>query len=101
MKPFPGMETHYLLQGAPLRAVTPASRQVNLLIKGGALSSEGTIEYSPKVTNVNVRRALIDSVDLTYIHQRQTAGAEKRRVTEAGKAIQKQNNRPAVNIKLA
>ena len=100
MKPFPGMVTHYVLKGAPLGAVTPASRHVNMLIKGGTLSSEGTIEYSPKVTNVDVRSAAIDSVDLTYVHQRQTAGAEKRRITEAGKAIQKQNNRPAVNIKL-
>jgi hypothetical protein len=101
MKPFPGMVTHYVLRGAPLSAVSPASRHVNMIIKGGTLSSEGTIEYSPKVTNVDVRNATINSVDLTYVHLRQTAGAEKERVTKAGQTIEKENNRPAVNLKLA
>ena len=59
MKPFPGAMAHYLLRGAPLSAVTPAGRHVNLTIKGGTLSSEGTIEDSPKVTNVDVRNATI------------------------------------------
>jgi hypothetical protein len=100
MKPFPGMVTHYVLSGAPLSAVTPASRHVNLAIKGGTLSSEGNIEYSPKVTNVDVRSATIDSVDLTYVHARQTEVAEKQRINKVGKAIEKENNRPAVYIKL-
>jgi hypothetical protein len=72
-----------------------------MIIKGGTLSSEGTIEYSPKVTNVDVRNATINSVDLTYVHLRQTAGAEKERVTKAGQTIEKENNRPAVSLKLA
>jgi len=77
MKPFPGTVTHYTLTGAPLSAVSPASRHVNLIINGGALSSDGTIEYSPKVTNVDVRNATIDSVNLTYSHLLQTESAEK------------------------
>ena len=98
MKPFPGMVTHYVLRGAPLSAVSPASQHVNIIVKGGMLSSEGTIEYSPKITKVEVRNATINSVDLAYVHLRQTAGAEKQRVTKAGRTIEKVNNRPAVDI---
>ena len=64
------------------------------------MSSEGTIEDSPKVTNVDVRNATIDSADLTYVHLLQTENAEKQRITKAGKAIEKENNRSAVNLKL-
>jgi hypothetical protein len=100
MEPFPGMVTNYVLSGVPLSAVSPASQHINLIVSGGKLSSDGSIEYSPKVTNVDVHNATINSVDLTYLHLRQTQQAEKKRITEAGKTIEKENNRAAVNIKL-
>jgi hypothetical protein len=98
MKPYPGFVTNYVITHVPLGAVTPASQHINILITGGILSSNGTIEYSPAVTNVKVRNATIDSVNLSYIHLAQTQGAEKQRVIKAGESIQKQNNRPGVNI---
>jgi hypothetical protein len=64
MKPFPGVMADYWLKDAPLSSVTPASRHVNMTIKGGTLSREGRIEYSPKITNVDVTNATINSVDL-------------------------------------
>ena len=98
MKPFPGMVAHYVLRGAPLSAVSPASRHVNMIIKGGTLSSEGTIEYSPKVTNVDVRNATIYSVDLTYVHLRQTKGVEKERVTTSARQLKKKTTgRPSIS----
>src|ERR1700722_13923697 len=100
MKPFPGMTTDYVLRGAPLSAVSPASKHVNLAIKGGTLSSAGTVEYSPKVTNIDVRNATIDTVDVTYLHLRQTQNAETRRIETVGKTVEKENNRPAVNIRM-
>ena len=100
MKPFPGMVAHYVLTDAPLNALTPASRHINLTVNGGTFSSEGSVEYSPKVTNVDVRKATIEAADLTYVHLRETQGAEKQRITQAGRTIEKQNNRPAVYIKL-
>ena len=100
MKPFPGMVTDYVLRDAPLSAVSPASKHVNLAIKGGTLSSDGTLEYSPKVTNVNVHKATIDVVDLTYFHLHQTQNAETRRIKTVGQTVEKENNRPAVNIRI-
>jgi len=58
------------------------------------------IQHSPKVTNVDVRKATVDSVDLTYVHLHQTQDAEKQRITQAGETIEKVNNRPAVYIKV-
>ena len=98
MKPFPGIIANYVIKGAPLSAVTPASQHVNVTISDGTLSSNGLIEYSPKITNVKVNNVIIDSVDLTYVHLAETQGAEKERVPRMGKTIQKENNRPAVNV---
>jgi uncharacterized protein DUF748 len=98
MKPYPGFVTNYVISSVPLGAVTPASQHVNILITGGTLSSSGTVEHSPAVTNVKVRNATIDSVNLSYVHLAQTREAETQRIVKAGKGIEKQNNRPAVNI---
>jgi hypothetical protein len=98
MKPYPGVVTVYHITGVPLGAVTTASQHVNILINGGTLSSSGTIETSPKVTNVRVRQVTLDSLELTYLHMARTHNAEEKRVTEVGKSIQKQNNRSAVYV---
>ncbi|MBV8359824.1 MAG: DUF748 domain-containing protein [Deltaproteobacteria bacterium] len=98
MKPYPGFVTDYVVSHVPLDAVTPATQHVNILITDGLLSSNGTIEYSPAVTNVEVRNATIESVNLSYLHLAQTQHMEKQRVIKAGEGIKKQNNRPAVNV---
>jgi hypothetical protein len=98
MKPYPGLITNYVIKHVPLGAVTPVSRHINIRITSGTLSSDGIVEYSPKVTNVQVRNATIDSVNLSYVHLARTQGVEKQRIIKVGKSIQKQNNRPAVNI---
>ena len=98
MKPYPGLVTDYVIKGAPLRSLTPASQHVNLLITDGILASDGSVEYSPKVTNVKVRKATIASVDLTYVHLPETNGIEKERISNVGKTVEKENNRPAVNL---
>jgi hypothetical protein len=100
MQPFPGMVTNYAISGAPLSAVSPASRNINLIVKGGILSSEGSVEYSPKITDVDVHDAIIDGVDVTYVHKPGSEVVENQRITKAGRTIEKENNRPAVDIKL-
>ncbi len=100
MEPFPGVRANYQVSGVPLRDVTPASQQINMIISGGTLSSDGTVEYSPKVTAVQVRKATVDRVDLTYVSLPQTKTAEKKRITKVGKTVQKINNKPSVYVDL-
>jgi len=96
--PFPGMRVSYQLSDLPLHAVTPAAMNVNLVLHGGVLASRGLLEYSPKVARVEVDDATLDAVDLTYVHTAETDTRERQNVNAAGKAIEKENNRPAVTI---
>jgi hypothetical protein len=100
MEPFAGVRANYQVYGVPLKDVTPASEQINMVISGGTLSSEGTLEYSPKITAVQVRKAAVDRVDLTYVSLPQTKTQEKKRVTKVGKTVQKINNKPSVYVDL-
>ncbi len=100
MKPFPGMLATYDVSDVPLRALSPATERINLRLNGGVFSSRGSVEYSPFITNVDTKLAAIDRANITYVHKNSTRQAEEDRATATGKAIEKQNNRRAVNIKL-
>jgi hypothetical protein len=100
MNPFPGIETHYYVSGVPLQDVTPASQHLNMTVKGGTLTSQGSFEYSPKSTAVKIANATIDDVDLTYVSLPQTRNVEKARVTKVGRTVEKVNNKPSVYIDL-
>jgi len=99
-EPFPGARAQYTIENVPLNAFDPQIRQINVAVSGGKLSSNGLLEYSPKVTRVEVDNATVDRVALGYLHAPSTKEAEARRVKETGKQIEKQNNRPAVDISI-
>ena len=97
-EPFPGARAQYTIANVPLSAFDPEIRQINVAVSGGRLSSSGLLEYSPKVTRVDVDNATIEGVAVGYVHSPTTKQAEAQRVKETGKQIEKQNNRPAVDI---
>jgi hypothetical protein len=96
--PFPGARAQYTIVNVPLNAFDPQIRQINVAVSGGKLSSNGVLEYSPKVARVEVENATVDKVALGYLHAPSTKEAEARRAKETGKQIEKQNNRPGVDI---
>jgi hypothetical protein len=100
-EPFPGARAQYTIANVPLSAFDPEIREINIAVSGGRLSGSGLLEYSPKVTRVQVDNATIDGVALGYLHAPSTQQAETRRIKETGKQIEKQNNRPAVDISVA
>jgi Domain of Unknown Function (DUF748) len=97
-EPFPGARAHYVMTNVPLSAFDPEIRQVNITVHGGRLASDGLLEYSPKVTRVEVDNATIADVGIGYVHSPATQKQEAQRVKATGEQIEKQNNRPAVDI---
>jgi hypothetical protein len=63
-EPFPGARAQYTIANVPLSAFDPEIREINIAVNGGRLSSSGLLEYSPKVTRVQVDNATIDGVAL-------------------------------------
>jgi Domain of Unknown Function (DUF748) len=99
-EPFPGARTQFAIENVLLSAFDPEIRQINIGVSGGRLSSNGLLEYSPKVTRVQVDNATIDGVAIQYVHAAATQHAETQRLKESGKQIEKQNNRPAVDLQV-
>ncbi|MBV8358694.1 MAG: DUF748 domain-containing protein [Deltaproteobacteria bacterium] len=99
-QPFPGARVQFTIENVPLSAFNPEIRQINIGVSGGRLSSNGLLEYSPKVTRVQVDNATIDGVGIQYVHAPATQHAEAQRAKETGNQIEKQNNRPAVDVQV-
>ena len=99
-QPFPGARTRFKIENVPLSAFDPEIRQINIGVSGGRLSSDGLLEYSPKVTRVQVDNATIDGVGIQYVHTPATQRAETQRVKATGKQFEKQSNRPAVDVQV-
>jgi hypothetical protein len=99
-QPFPGARTRFTIDNVPLSAFDPEIRQINIGVSGGRFSSNGLLEYSPKVTRVQVDNATINGVSIQYVRVPATQHAEAQRVNETGKQIEKQNNRPAVDLQV-
>jgi hypothetical protein len=99
-EPFPGARARYTMANVPLSAFDPEIRQLNISVSGGRLSSDGLIEYSPMITRVLVDNVGISDVGVSYLHLPNTQQKEAERVKETGEQIEKQNNRPAVDIKV-
>lgn len=97
-EPFPGARAHYTITNVPLSAFDPETSQINISVQGGRLRSDGLLEYSPKVTRIEVNNATIAGVGIAYVHSPATQKEEAQRVKETGKQIEKQNNRRAVDI---
>jgi hypothetical protein len=99
-EPYPGVRVSYRASDIPLDAVTPAAMNINLLMQGGLLAGNGMLEYSPKVARVEVDDGSLKSVNLSYVHTAQTDTRERQNINAAGQTIEKENNRPAVIIKV-
>ncbi|HTW87803.1 MAG TPA: DUF748 domain-containing protein [Candidatus Binataceae bacterium] len=97
-KPFPGARVRFTLENVPLSAFDPEIRQINVRMSGGRLFGSGLAEYSPKITRVKIDYMKLEGLDLNYVHTAATEQAEVRRVKAAGQQVEKQNNRPAVDI---
>jgi hypothetical protein len=99
-EPFPGARTQFTIENVPLSAFDPEIRKINIAVSGGRLFGSGLVECSPKVTRVQVDNATIEGVVVGYVHAPATQQAEAQRVKATGKQIEKQNNRPGVDIEV-
>jgi hypothetical protein len=99
-KPVPGLRISYQIEQVPLAALEPAIHRVNLILAGGHLASDGTVEYSPTIKLVEVRHAAVNGVNVEYIHRSATAEAEAARVQEVRQAAARANNAPNLILKI-
>jgi hypothetical protein len=81
--PHMAIKAHLALENVELDYVRPIARRYNVVLRKGTLSGEGELEYAPTVKVVHLKRAVIQGVQVDYLHKAQTAAAERQAVQKA------------------
>jgi hypothetical protein len=99
-RPHAGVEAHLDLADVDLDYFDPLLRRLNLAVRKGTLSAAGDIEYAPDVRRVELERATIRDADAEWIHRRETAAAEQRRVRRAAEAARQATADPELQLRI-
>lgn len=88
------------LANMQLGYLEPILLRYNVAVQKGVMSISGSLEHSPKITDVNVASVDIDGMDANYVHLPQTAAEEKRRVREAATTAGELSNEPRTRVRI-
>ncbi|PYQ66987.1 MAG: hypothetical protein DMF53_02495 [Acidobacteria bacterium] len=97
-EPYPGVHVLYKVENVPLSRLRPIVQRANLTVSGGALSSQGEVEYGPKHREARIADVTVRGLHLDYTHTTATAPAEK----ERGKAVVRaaKNPEPTMQVEI-
>jgi hypothetical protein len=77
----------------------PITNRGNISLRKGTLSTKGTLEYAPRVTDVNLKNLDIKGADVNYLHLPQTVASEQQRVQEATHTAGELSNEPTAKVR--
>ncbi|HEY0513314.1 MAG TPA: DUF748 domain-containing protein [Thermoanaerobaculia bacterium] len=89
-EPYPGVHALYKVENVPLDRLRSIVSKANLTLTGGALSSNGEVEYGPRHREARVADVTVRRLRLDYTHSAATAPAEKARGKEIAKVAKNQ-----------
>ncbi len=92
--PYPGVHAFYKAQNIPLDRLRPFGERASLTLTGGALSSRGEVEYSPRHREARIADVTVRNLRLDYIHSAATAAAEKARGQKVEAEVKKVARNP-------
>jgi Domain of Unknown Function (DUF748) len=98
--PFAGIYAQYRISEIPLSHFEPAIKRANLNVQGGTFRSEGVLEYSPQIRRAEVSNAVVEGINLDYVHKALTTGAESQRVSKVKQTGKKVSNEPGLVLKI-
>jgi hypothetical protein len=98
-EPYPGIKGRFKLEKIPIDYFKTVIARANLSIQGGLLRASGTAEYAPTVKSVHMENLTIQGMNIDYVHSKQTAVAEKKRVVVVEKTARKLSNKPGILIR--
>jgi hypothetical protein len=97
--PFLGIKADVDVADMDLSYFAPIMSRANISVRKGALSAKGNLEYSPHISEFNLKNLDIKGADLDYLHLPQTVVAEQQRAEEAARAAKKLSNEPTTKIR--
>jgi hypothetical protein len=99
-EPHPGVLALIKLDDIELEDFRPILARYNFVMRRGALSAEGNVEYGPRMRAVHLERAVLRGLEGDYIHTPGSARGEKQAVKTVSKTAEQVANRPEVQVRV-
>lgn len=88
------------LDRVPVDSLEPVTQQANVRIHNGVLSARGHVESTEKIVIAQLKQLTIDGVSVQYVHRKETAAAEARRLEEVQETAKDLSNEPSTLIEV-
>ena len=88
------------LEHVPLDRLNPIAQDFQLETKGGILSMDGSIEYTPEVQKAHLNHVLFENLKVDYVTSNATKTLEKEHAKQALKLAKKLRNAPKMLLKV-
>ena len=98
-EPFLGVKGNIALAKIPLDYFRAVTNRYNLSVKGGTLSADGLVEYSPFIKVVDLQGAEVHGVKIDYIHTPKQAGAAQQAARKTAETAQQTGDRPDLLVR--
>jgi hypothetical protein len=98
-EPHIAVKADVVLENITLDYFKPISERYHLSVRQGVLSTNGSIEYAPQMTQIMIKKIILDNFDGDYIHDAPIAPTKKI-AKEVGKTTREYGNKPSLEVKV-
>lgn len=99
-EPHPGVRANVELEEIELDYFKPITNRYNVSVNRGALSAAGRFEYAPSYKEVRLRKAVVEGIQVDYVHKVETAAAEAETAKQVARAARKVSNDPGIRLRV-
>ncbi len=100
-EPHLGLKANVSVGGIPLDYFKPITERYNLVVRDGALSLAGTVEWAPDGgTLVHLGELTAQNLDVDYVHLPATRAAEAARAEQAKETAKEVSNKPSMLVRV-
>jgi Domain of Unknown Function (DUF748) len=88
------------LEQITLDYLKPITERYKFSVRGGSLSTRGSIEYAPDVQKILISNVTLNGLDADYLHQEKGTAPTEKATKEVGKVARKTANEPTLEVKV-
>ncbi len=99
-EPHPGVRANVELEEIELDYFKPITNRYNVSVNRGTLSARGRFEYAPSYKEVRLRKAVVEGIQVAYVHKVETAAAEAETAKQVARAARQVSNDPGIRLRV-
>ncbi|MDA8163452.1 MAG: DUF748 domain-containing protein [Desulfobacteraceae bacterium] len=98
--PYPGVKARIAIENMEMGYFEPIAKRHDIVMKQGALSVDGGMEYAPGKRVVHLTEVQVRNPYFDYVHTAGAAPKEKKAARKTARAAKEVSNQPAIRLRI-